>query len=433
MQRYRSAIKRHDLSGQAARRTETLRRQKQRRVDSASRARKLAEVDDGGGGEAAAAAAAAAPAPEPEEAPVAAQGAMDVAAAKGGGGARRRRRAMVDLCRTELMMPEWMLAVPSDLGQRWVVAARPSGRRCLVVCSKGRTVVKQRNGSRADVFSSGFPGGGRGASSTGGDHTILDCILAEESGVYVVVDLMCWNGQALYDCNAEFRLFWAQSKLDEVSAGAVTAEHQRPFVPLGWYCADGAGMQASYGVTSEQLGFTKDGLLFVCLDGHYCVGVSPLSLLWKDSSCSPWFIETRSQGAEQMATVVLGAAAGLRGCSALLTCDEPPVQAGQLAAETVASEGLQPGEPLQVAVASLTIDAGGRATGATLQFRSRCGRARSGGDSWSKLLFQYAARTQPLQYAELVATAAQAPPPVAAVAEAAAGGGASDMADAPDE
>ena len=29
------------------------------------------------------------------------------------------------------------------------------------------------------------------------------------------MDVMCWKGYALYDCTAEFRLFWLRGKLEE--------------------------------------------------------------------------------------------------------------------------------------------------------------------------------------------------------------------------
>ena len=32
---------------------------------------------------------------------------------------------------------------------------------------------------------------------------------------YYILDVMCWKGYALYDCTAEFRLFWLRGKLEE--------------------------------------------------------------------------------------------------------------------------------------------------------------------------------------------------------------------------
>ena len=45
-------------------------------------------------------------------------------------------------------------------------------------------------------------------------------------------------------------------------------------------------------------------------------------------------------------------------------------------------------------------------TGATVEFRGHGGQARAGADSWSKIIFQHHARTEPLQIDELVVEAA---------------------------
>ena len=132
---------------------ETLRRQKSQRQDAAMRARLLVE---GGAGAAAAAAAASeqtlgevaiaggAEAMSAVEDAMAegAEGAEGSAAAPvteargsgaAGDGRARRRRPAVDLYRSELMVPEWMVGVPDDLATQWFVIPRPQGKRCLVV------------------------------------------------------------------------------------------------------------------------------------------------------------------------------------------------------------------------------------------------------------------------------------------------------------
>lgn len=77
---------------------------------------------------------------------------------------------------------------------------------------------------------------------------------------------MCWKGYSLYDCTAEFRLFWVQSKLAESGATsahltavfpgggarqaaqqqAQPAQQTRRFLPLPAYRASPGGLQMAY-------------------------------------------------------------------------------------------------------------------------------------------------------------------------------------------
>ena len=35
----------------------------------------------------------------------------------------------------------------------------------------------------------------------------------EHGKVYYVLDCLCWNGHAMTDCNAEFRIYWCDAQL----------------------------------------------------------------------------------------------------------------------------------------------------------------------------------------------------------------------------
>jgi snurportin-1 len=327
-------LKRRETAGQAARRREHLKRQKAQRQDVAMRARRLLEdthgggnpvAADGGGYEGGSTTAAAAttpveaPALPPANCTLAAPQPMDAtgAAASAGGGAgsvpRRRRRVAVDLFATDLMAPEWMVSVPEDLPTQWFVLPRPQGKRCLVVASRGTTTSRARNGGRLERFQSRIPGGGRSAEH--GNYSILDCVRHAADGTYYVLDCMCWNGQVMYDCTAEFRLFWLQSKLAEAGTGTMGSDNARRFLAVPSFAATPSGIVSAY---SEDFGYKKDCLLFVNKDTHYQPGVTPLALLWKDAHVSEYFIESRSAH-EQIASLTLGQG------GELLTSDNPPV------------------------------------------------------------------------------------------------------------
>lgn len=93
---------------------------------------------------------------------------------------------------------------------------RPAGKRCLVIAAEGKTVSRQRNGA---VFHAGFssclPGGSARSHTSRDAFCILDCIWDAAQETYWVLDLMCWGGHALFNCSAEFRMFWLASKLAE--------------------------------------------------------------------------------------------------------------------------------------------------------------------------------------------------------------------------
>lgn len=121
---------------------------------------------------------------------------------------------------------------------------RPEGQRCLVIASHHMTISRHRNGSILHKFQSLLPNGSRSsAAGSGDDVCILDCIFHETDNTYYVLDMMCWKGYILYDCSAEFRLYWVQLKLAECTACTADGsqdQHRYPFVPLAAYtCTQG--------------------------------------------------------------------------------------------------------------------------------------------------------------------------------------------------
>ena len=37
-------------------------------------------------------------------------------------------------------------------------------------------------------------------------------MMMQPDETYYIVDMICWRGYSLYDCTAEFRFFWVNSK-----------------------------------------------------------------------------------------------------------------------------------------------------------------------------------------------------------------------------
>ena len=72
--------------------------------------------------------------------------------------------------------------------------------------------------------------------------------------------MVCWRGYSLYDCTAEFRFFWLNSKLAETGACDPPSHyHKYRFSLVPVYCCDRSGLCAAY---TAPVPYVKDGLLF---------------------------------------------------------------------------------------------------------------------------------------------------------------------------
>uniref|UniRef100_A0A8D1UMM7 Snurportin-1 n=1 Tax=Sus scrofa TaxID=9823 RepID=A0A8D1UMM7_PIG len=113
----------------------------------------------------------------------------------------------------QLMLSEWLIDVPSDLGQEWIVVVCPVGKRALIVASRGSTSAYTKSGYCVNRFSSLLPGGNRRNSTTAKDYTILDCIYSEVNQTYYVLDVMCWRGHPFYDCQVRTDVLFMSSPI----------------------------------------------------------------------------------------------------------------------------------------------------------------------------------------------------------------------------
>ena len=199
---------------------------------------------------------------------------------------------------TSLMTAEWMVDVPIDLAQQWLVAARPAGRRCLVTTSGGSTRAHSRHG-KPRTFPSALPNGSR-ATRSGLCACELDCIFCEEDQTYYILDVLRWKDQAMIDCPSDFRLWWLASKLTEGNASVQTSTNPCRFVPLAYApCTPEALRQAYSG--PFQFACAQDGLLLLHREALYEPGPSPLLLSWSDASSSARFYD---YGSEQFTAAV---------------------------------------------------------------------------------------------------------------------------------
>ncbi|XP_033823791.1 snurportin-1 [Periophthalmus magnuspinnatus] len=189
-------------------------------------------------------------------------------------GMELERRRLPKHYANQLMLSEWLVDVPSDLGCDWLLVVCPVGKRSLIVASKGSTAAYTKSGYCVSRFPSLLPGGNRHNSAMGKDYTILDCIYSEVDRTYYILDVMCWRGHPVYECPTEFRFYWLQSKVQETEGLSEIAK-RNPFRFVSLQSTD-CSLQSIHKSLAADYNFTVDGLLFYHKQTHYTPGSTPL-------------------------------------------------------------------------------------------------------------------------------------------------------------
>ncbi|KAL5490802.1 hypothetical protein EMCRGX_G015987 [Ephydatia muelleri] len=199
---------------QETRRKRLLEEQRSRRESSVDYARRIAEGEEQNGDEG------------PDE--MDDDEGTEAGEAAGQGKERKKKKSHSNPYRNQLMLSEWMVDVPADLEQNWMVVVCPIGKRSLVVASKGVTCAYSRTGQLLNRFPSYLPGGCKKHQSSN-TYTLLDCVYHEASHTYYILDVMCWRAHPVYDSDLEFRLFWMKSKMEEDNSRCTVISKVNPF------------------------------------------------------------------------------------------------------------------------------------------------------------------------------------------------------------
>ena len=174
----------------------------------------------------------------------------------------------------QLMFSEWMEGKPNDLETDWLLKICPPGKRCLVVAKRRNTRSYTASGALLRTFPSQLPAGWRGP--LGQRPTVLDCIWDERAATFHVLDLLCWNGHQVFDCETEFRFSWLQSKLSDAPEVGIASRRN----PYRFACIPFTSCSAgSLAEAAANAGAAADGALFFHRAAHYRPGVTPL-VLW---------------------------------------------------------------------------------------------------------------------------------------------------------
>lgn len=189
----------------------------------------------------------------------------------------RPRNSAQRIYKNRLMLSEWLVDMPENFAENWIMVPCPVAKRCLVVSSKGSTRSYARNGYRIANFLSPLPGGSKATDGKYSDFCLLDCVVSDLHRTYYVLDVMCWKSHPVFDSEADFRFYWLDDKLSEIPELQQYSDSDRRyrFVTLPRHPCIPEAISA---VMSSPLPFKDelDGLLFYHKKGHYFEGVSPL-------------------------------------------------------------------------------------------------------------------------------------------------------------
>ncbi|ORX53631.1 hypothetical protein DM01DRAFT_1383633 [Hesseltinella vesiculosa] len=176
----------------------------------------------------------------------------------------------------KVMYAETMTEIPQNFRTDWVTMVCPVGKRCLVTAVNGQTTARARSGRIINRFQSRLPNGsisrGAGLSS---DYSILDCVYEASTFTFYVLDVMCWKGYSIYDCDTDFRHFWLQTNVAQLDTPATTANQMYQFKPLLPVVTHETASLIK-DIERNKYPYTVDGLLFYHRKSQYTTGTTPL-------------------------------------------------------------------------------------------------------------------------------------------------------------
>ncbi|RCH80248.1 hypothetical protein CU097_001913 [Rhizopus azygosporus] len=191
----------------------------------------------------------------------------------------KKNKKKANIYANQIMYAEYLESIPSDFAQEWITIICPKGKRCFVMSGNGQTISRSRGGKILGRFQSTLPNGSR--HYHGSEYCILDCVYDAVHWTFYVLDIMCWKGYSVADCDTSFRHFWLHTKFASNEFDAPNGENRfYKFVPLQGIptteLTSIANNPEDY--LSQNQGYTYDidGLLFYHKQAHYIGGSTPL-------------------------------------------------------------------------------------------------------------------------------------------------------------
>ncbi|GAN10149.1 snurportin-1-like [Mucor ambiguus] len=191
---------------------------------------------------------------------------------------KNKQKKKKNIHANQIMYSETMESVPQDLLTDWVLMICPKGKRCMVTSGSGETIARSRAGNILARFQSRLPNGSR--TNRTSDFCILDCIYDAVHWTFYVLDIMCWRGYPIFDCDTNFRHFWLQTKLESNELDRADGHNQfYKFIPLKPVLTTETQQviqDPEQYIKSQDLCYDIDGLLFYHRQAHYRGGSTPL-------------------------------------------------------------------------------------------------------------------------------------------------------------
>eukprot|EP00930_Biecheleria_cincta_P001815 TRINITY_DN102905_c0_g1_i1.p1 TRINITY_DN102905_c0_g1~~TRINITY_DN102905_c0_g1_i1.p1 ORF type:complete len:522 (+),score=84.22 TRINITY_DN102905_c0_g1_i1:194-1567(+) len=204
---------------------------------------------------------------------------------------------------------------------------------------------------------------------------------------YAVCDVLVWGDIDMAGAEAECRLFFLQSRMEEMRE-----THPRRARPLKLVRALPATPESLQELYTADVGYPKDSLLFLHREGHYQLDqpITPLALMWRDRHLSRFVVDTpdaKGESLPERQAVVLEVRGGgrLRTADRMIVaqCPEEAVAAAQgLTGKGNKAKGL-----LRCDVQS--VDVANRCLVGVVPKTHIPARSRVWADSWGRIVFQH--------------------------------------------
>ncbi|KAF8821532.1 hypothetical protein IE077_001923 [Cardiosporidium cionae] len=184
----------------------------------------------------------------------------------------------------QLVLYDWLVTIPDDIGKNWFFFLRPEGKRCLLSIFNQYAIARDKFGVKFDGFPCQLPGHG---------FTIIECVFDGSARVFYICDLLVWNDCSLFNSSLECRWFFIESRFTEVSDFISKATRDNPY-PMHLLEYRECGVQSLQAAYYCNTSFTTDSLVFVHKEAHYIAGFSPLWLCWRDAHLSRYSVDTHA-------------------------------------------------------------------------------------------------------------------------------------------
>lgn len=175
--------------------------------------------------------------------------------------------------RNNLMLSEWMIALPEDI-EDFLLIACPKGKRCTISTTedyrKKTLKLYYKNGLSFLEAKTNVPA-----------DTILDCVYSEVNHTIYILDVVAYAGRDLTGCDAEFRFFWMKSKFLEDDLKITDDQKNLKLNLLVSYpYTDPYAVSVCFKTPPLFAdGAALDGFLFYHKEGSYTSGETPV-VLW---------------------------------------------------------------------------------------------------------------------------------------------------------